>query len=214
MEDLGCRLSCLFCFFGCFFLRLLFLLSSDLVRKTLLFPGGLKDVLQGFSLDRRDKFFDFGQKLKFLGFFICVFNVLVDYFQDLFVGQFDADSALLGDLLESSSTFQFPSLDVFDGKVQMIGVVYGSCPYPRAEGFTEVLGSDGELGRDGVEHIADLLLGLLEGTILDGVEEVLLGCGLRLEEVGDEPLAQVEVLGDCLDVLILSLHVDKLKQLI
>lgn len=71
---------------------------------------------------------------------------------------------------------------------------------------------DWEFSGDGVEHVTDFLFCFLETAVLDGVEEILFSKWFRLEQISDKTWAEIETLGNSFNVLILSLHVDKLKQ--
>lgn len=127
---------------------------------------------------------------------------------DLFVCEFNSYSALFLDLSDISPSLEFPVANVVNGEIEMVGVVDGSSANPTSEGFPEVFGGEGKFGGDGVKHVANLLFCLFQLAVLDGVGEVELGGGFRLEEVGDEPCAEGEVLGNCFELV--CLHVDKL----
>lgn len=77
MENLFDRFSLFLSFRYCLFFRLLVFLGDNFVRETFGFPGSLEKILEGFSFDRRDLFFDFGQELKLFRLFICALDIFV-----------------------------------------------------------------------------------------------------------------------------------------
>lgn len=77
------------------------------------------------------------KELKLFAGLICLFYDLVDLFFDLIIVKFDPDVTIFFDLGNICSSFVFPVFDVFDGKIEMVGIVDATFGNPLSERLSE-----------------------------------------------------------------------------
>lgn len=81
------------------------------------------------------------KELKLFAGLICLFYDLVYLFFDLIIVEFDPHVTIFFDLGNICSSFVFPVFDIFDGKIEMVGIIDTTLGDPLSERLSESLQS-------------------------------------------------------------------------